>query len=233
MRSFFIGFLVVVGLVVVGRDTAEACSCASFGWANYAQEAKHVYLVRAGTPKTGAKRKQTYTVLATFKGTPRAQWVLDQPDSPCGTAHPDKAIAILFTDGKQLDLCDGNFNFEAQVAGFLEILKGAGVKQEPAKADALEAALREVLPKYLHDRPQITIKHDSTLAGSSFTIGKSRLTYAKTGTDKDIAIASAITAGNVTYVKGTYGTEGIQFTVVLHRDKAWKSIASWVAETKS
>jgi hypothetical protein len=213
-------------------DDAEACSCVARTFAQHAKAEKRVMLVRAGKPvKTGDHLTQTFAVLATFKGAAQPQFLLDRPVTPpCASAYADGEIAILFTSGGDLDLCHGNVPIASQVDDLPAILKATGTKRGAAKPDALEAALRDVLPKYLHGRPQVTIRH-APLAGTSFEIDTSHLTYARTATDKDVQIKQAFTADSITYIEGSYGTEGLQFTVLVHFDGAWKVLGSWVAET--
>jgi hypothetical protein len=77
----------------------------------------------------------------------------------------------------------------------------------------------------LHDRPSVGVRH-AALAGTSFQIAKSKLTYAKGATD--VILGTAFTTDAITFVKGTYKREGVVFTVVLHGDTI---IGKWVAET--
>jgi hypothetical protein len=204
----FVLAIAVALVATLSPNGADACSCVKRSFADHAKAEKQVFLARAGKPvKTGDALKQTFTVLATFKGPAQAQFVHDRPATPpCATSHADGEVAIVFTTGGEVDPCHGNLPLAAVASALPEILTATGTKRDAAKTDAVQAALRVALAKYTHD-------------------------YAKTGTAKDVDIATAFTAGNFTFVEGTYGTEGLRFTVILHFDKTWKPVWSSVAET--
>lgn len=224
--------LAILAGTLATADDAEACSCVKRSFAEHAKTEKRVFLARAGKPvKTGDHLKQTFTVLATFKGAAQAQFLFDRPATPpCASNYIEGEIAILFTTDGDLDPCHGNVPLATQAPELPAILKATSTKLDPAKADAVEAALRTVLPKYLHDRPLISIRH-APLAGTKLQIGKSQLTYSKTAAAKDIEIKSAFTTGSISFVEGKYATEGLRFTVLLHFDKTWKILGAWAAET--
>jgi len=221
----------VFGALLLSADVADACSCVNRSFAEHAKTEKRVFLARAGKPvKTGDALKQTFTVLATFKGPAQAQFLFDRPATPpCASSYADGEVAILFTSGGDLDPCHGNLPLSSTALELPDILKALGTKRDAAKADAVEAALRAALPKYLHARPQVSVRH-APLAGTSFEIDKSKLSYARTATAKDVEITAAFTADSITFVQGKYSTEGISFTVLLHFDKTWKPVGSWVVE---
>jgi hypothetical protein len=223
--------VIVVAAALVPSD-AEACSCVKRSFKEHAKTEKRVLLARAGKPvKTGDALKQTFTVLATMKGPAEAQFTLDRAATPpCAASYADGEVAILFTSGGDLDPCHGNVPLATQIDELADILAGAGSKLEAIKPEALEAALREVLPKYLHDRPKVVVRH-APFAGTSFDIGKSRLSYAKTAAvSKDVDIKIALASDGIAFVEGTYGAEGLRFKVLLHLDKTWSIARSWVAE---
>ena len=217
--------MVIVVAWLLAPAPAEACSCAPRTFAQYTKDAQQVILVRAGKPQPSGKAfKQTFTVLATIKGKASTELVHDRPDtSPCTNSYAEGDVAILF--GVDLDLCHGNMAFDSQVKELPAILAAAKQKQGPARATALEVALREALTPFLHDRPAIGVRH-SGLTGSSIQIGKSKLTYGKAA--KDVVLDKAFTWQEITFVSGTYRKEGVVFTVVLHGDQI---ISKSVAET--
>ena len=73
--------------------------------------------------------------------------------------------------------------------------------------------------------PAVGVRHTG-LAGTSFQVGKSKLTYGKAA--KDVVLETAFTWDTITFVKGKYKVEGVVFTVVLHGDTI---IAKSVSET--
>lgn len=222
----------MIATVAFDATDAEACTCVKRSFAEHAKTEARVFLARAGKPvKSGDALKQTFTVLATFKGPAQAQFLWDRPATPpCATSYANGEVAILFTTGGDLDPCHGNVPIAAQLSELPAVWKATNVKHGDAKAAAVEAALRSALTKYLHARPQVSVRY-AKLAGTSITIEKSKLTYAKAAVAKDIEITTAITADKVTFVQGKYGTEGLRFSILLHLDGTWKVVASEVVET--
>jgi hypothetical protein len=223
--------LVALLPLALAADTADACSCVRRTLAEHAKAATRVVLARAGKPiKTGDALKQTFTVLATFKGPTQPTFVLDRRATPpCKADYADGEIAILFSSDTQLDPCHGNLPLASQAADLPAILAATSTKQADATVDAVDAALRPALSRYLHQRAQIPIRY-APLAGKSLTIDKSKLTFAKAATAGDIELTTAFTAGDVAFVQGRYATEGVRFVVVLYLDKTWKVAHLNVAE---
>jgi hypothetical protein len=217
----------------LSADRAEACSCVPRTFAQHAQQEKRVLVVRAGKPvATGKAVLQQFTVLATLKGPAAPTFTLDRrAQSPCDASYQEGALAILFTTGGDLSPCSGNELLASQLGDFASIVKATGAKRDPAKLEAIERALREVLPKYLHARPAISIRH-APLAGTSFDLDKSKLTFAKAAAPKDIEIVDAFATGNVVFVAGKYATEGLRFQVLLHLEgTTWKILHASAVET--
>jgi hypothetical protein len=225
--------LVLLALLAIPTD-ADACSCVERSFAEHAKNAKQVMLARAGKPaKTGDALKQTFTVLATFKGTATKQFLFDRPATPpCASSYADGEVAILFTSAGDLDPCHGNWPLGSQVSDLGKILDATGTKRVAVKEPAVEAALREALGKYTHDRPQIWIRN-ALFDKTSFQIGTSKLVYTKKKAHKgEVRILNAFGTDSVVLVEGKYDLEGIRFTVLLHLDSTtWKVIWSSVAET--
>lgn len=225
--------LAFTAVTLLSTDAADACSCVQRSFAEHAKAEARVLVVRAGKPvKTGDALRQTFTVLATLKGPAQQTFTLDRRATPpCASNYREHEIAILYTTAGDLDPCHGNEPLASQLDDFARIVTAAGAKRDPAKAEVVERALREVLPKYLHARPTISVRH-APLAGKSFAIDKSKLTYAKAAAAKDIEIADAFATGDIAFVAGTYATEGLHFEVLLHRDKgSWKILHAAVAES--
>lgn len=224
--------LALVSAPLVLVDTAEACSCVPRTLAEHAKTETRVVLARAGKQvKTGDALKQTFTVLATFKGPAQTTFVLDRRATPpCKADYAENEIAILFSSDTQLDPCHGNLPLASQANQLSSILAATGTKQTDATAPAVEAAVRE-LSKFLHDRPQIPVRYPP-LAGQAFTIGKSKLTFAKLAATDDIELSNAFTAGTAAVVQGRYKREGVRFLIVLYLEgKAWKVAHANVVET--
>lgn len=233
-RAYFMtmrALLVVVALLAIPTDDAEACSCVPRTYAQHAKSAKQVLLARAGKPtKTGDHTKQTFTVLATFKGPATTQFLLDRPaTSPCASEYAEGDVAILFANGRDLDLCAGNMPLATQLDELRQILDATRTKRSAAKADAVEAALREALARYTHDRPKIWVRH-AALAGTSFQLGTSKLEYTRKATKGEVRILNAFTTGSIAFVEGNYALEGLRFTVLLHLDTTWRVLRASVAE---
>lgn len=211
---------------------AEACECVPRTLAEHAKTEKRVLVVRAGKPiKSGDALRQTFTVLATLKGPAAATFTLDRPATPpCASSYQEREVAILFTSGGDLDPCHGNEPIAAQLRDFARVVKATGAPRTAAAAPAIERALREALPKYLHARPAISIRH-APLAGKSFSIDKSKLTYARAARAGDIEIVEAVATGSLAFVAGAYATEGLRFEVLLQREQGtWKILHAAVTE---
>ncbi|MGE0402892.1 MAG: hypothetical protein AB7T06_39670 [Kofleriaceae bacterium] len=223
--------LVLLALLAFPTDEAEACSCTQRSYAQHAKDAKQVLLARAGKPETkGDALKQTFTVLATLKGTPTKTFLFDRPATPpCASKYEENEVAILFTHGGDLDPCHGNWSLEGQIGDLDKILDATGKKRTDAKAPAVEAALREALAKYTHGRSPIRIRH-APLAGRSFQIGTSTLEYTKKAYKGEIRITKAFAADSIAVVEGTYNIEGLRFTVLLQGSSTWSVIWSSVTE---
>jgi hypothetical protein len=224
--------IAIAAAAFLASRPADACTCVKRSYAEHAKAASRVFVARAGKPiKTGDALKQTFTVLATFKGTAQRTFLFDRRATPpCASNYAEGEVAILFTTAGDLDPCHGNLPLASQTGDLAEILRATGTKTTDAKADVLEIALRGALTKYLHARPQVSIRY-APLAGTSFTVDKSKLTYAKAAAAKDIEITRAFTAGTITFVEGKYATEGLRFTLVLHFDRTWKVLSSSLIET--
>ncbi len=222
----------VIATIALDAPDADACSCVKRSFAEHAKTETRVFLARAGKPvKTGDALKQSFTVLATFKGPSQAQFLWDRRATPpCASSYAEGEVAILFTTGGDLDPCHGNVPLASQMRELPAVLKATNAKYTDAKADAVEAALRTALVKYLHARSQVSVRY-APLAGASLTIDKSKLTYAKAAVAQDIEITTAFTTGKVTFVEGKYASEGLRFTILLHLDGTWKAIATEVIET--
>lgn len=219
--------------LVLTTDVAHACSCAQKSFTDYAKQADRVVLARAGKPiKKGDALEQTFTVLATFKGAPSATFKLDRRATPpCVSDYADGEIAILFTHGAQLDPCHGNLSLTSIVAEFPAILAGTTAKRTgDAPIEAVERAMTEALSKYLHQRPAIPVRAPS-LAGKSITIDKSKLTFEKLLQKESMDLTAAFVVGEVAYVEGAYGREGVKFAVLLYQDtRTWKVASMEVVE---
>lgn len=210
--------------LVLTADTAHACSCVPRSYAEHAKTETRVVLARAGKPiKSGDALKQTFTVLATFKGPVQPTFLLDRRATPpCKADYAENEIAILMTSDDQLDPCHGNEPLAGPAKDLPAILAATGTKQTDATIDVVEVAIREALPKFLHQRPKIPVRY-APLAGKSFTIDKSTLTVAKTAATDEIELVKAFTAGSVAFVQGRYKREGVRFLAVLYLDgKVWK-----------
>jgi len=212
-------------------DNAEACSCVPRSFAAHAKVEKRVMLAKAGKPiKTGDALKQPFTVLAGFKGGDQPFTLDRRATPPCAANYKEGEIAILFTSDDQLDPCHGNLQLISVAPDLPAILQATNTKTTDPTIEGIEAGLRE-LTMYLHQRPQVAVRYEK-LAGKSITIDKSKLTFAKTAAPKDLAITAAVATDRVTFVQGTYGTEGVRFVVVLYLDgKAWKVAHASVIET--
>ena len=81
-------------------------------------------------------------------------------------------------------------------------------------------------------RPRIGVQH-APLAGKSFQLDKSTLVFEKTAGANSVKITSAVTAGTVTFVVGTYRREGVRFdaVLVLGSDNKWTVVSSSTVET--
>lgn len=224
--------LLVLAALVIDVSAADACSCVARSFAEHAKTEKLVVLARAGKPhKTGDALKQTFTVLATLKGKPAATFVLDRPATPpCAQSYAEGEVAILFTSGGELDPCHGNVPLAQQIADVPAIVAATGAKRGAAKLEAVEVALRAALMPYLHDRPAVAVGLPA-LAGKALQLGKSKLRFAARAGAKGIAISQAFTVGDVAFVAGKYGVEGVTFSVLLHFDNGWKVVGDSVAET--
>ncbi len=216
--------------LVLAADTAHACSCVARSFAEHAKTETRVVLARAGKPvKTGDALKQTFTVLVTFKGPAQPTFVLDRRATPpCKADYAENEIAILFSSDTQLDPCHGNLPLKSQAADLPSILAATGTKKTDATVPVVEAAVRE-LAKFLHQRPQIPVRY-APLAGQSFTVDKSKLTFSKKSASDDIEVSAAFTAGDVAFVQGRYKREGVRFHAVLYLDKTWKVASSQTVE---
>ncbi|MFN0246962.1 MAG: hypothetical protein ACKV2T_08630 [Kofleriaceae bacterium] len=224
-------FLVFVfAFLATPTDEAEACSCVQRSYAEHVKAATQVFVARAGKPvKTGDALKQTFTVLATLKGTATKQFVLDRPATPpCASKYEENEVAILFTSGGDLSPCLGNVPLGSQVTELAAILAATKTKRGDVTVAAVEAALREALGKYTHDRPQIWIRHPS-LAGS-FRMGKSNLELTKKPYKGEVRIKTSFATDSLALVDGTYNIEGLRFTVLLYLDTTWKVAWSQVVE---
>ncbi len=223
--------LVALAPLLLVTDNADACSCVPRSFAHHAKTEKRVVLARAGKPiKNGDALKQTFTVLAAFKG-PGGTFTLDRRATPpCKADYAENEFAILFTSDDQLDPCHGNLPIISVAADLPAILAATNTKTKDAGAPVVDVALRE-LTRYLHDRPQIAVRY-APLAGQSITIDKSKLTFAKTAAPRDLTITTALAGDAVAFVKGTYGVEGVRFVVVLYLDgKTWRVAHASVVET--
>lgn len=223
--------LVLVLSLLTLDATADACECVARTFAEHAKTEKLVVVARAGKPqKSGDALKQTFTVLATLKGKPAPTFLLDRPATPpCKQDYAEGEVAVLFTSGGDLDPCHGNQTLEAQLPELLSIVNAAGAKHGTIAAEPVELALRGALAKYLHDRPSITVQ-SAALPGKSIQIGKSKLSFHPNPRSSTLGVA-AFTVGDIAVVTGTYKTEGVRFSVLLHFDKTWKVVGSSVAET--
>jgi hypothetical protein len=216
--------------LVLTADVARACTCVPKSYTDYAKQADRVVLARAGKPiKTGDALEQTFTVIATFKGAPSATFKLDRKATPpCASNYVDGELAILFTQGSQLDPCHGNLPLSSIVAKFPAIV--AGSKRADAPIDAIEVGLTEALTKYFHQRPAIPVR-SPVHAGTSITIDKSKLTFGKTLAKDSLDLTMAFVVGEVAYLEGTYGREGVRFSVLLYlTNKTWKVASMEVVE---
>ncbi len=224
--------VVLALLVAIPTDDAEACSCVARSFAEHAKTAKLVIVARAGTPvKNGDALKQPFTVLATLKGTASKQFLFDRPATPpCAANYADGELAILFTTSGDLSPCSGNVPIEAQVGELDKILDATGTKRAAAKAPVVEAALREALAKYTHDRPKIHVRY-APLDKTSFAIGKSTLAFTRQTHKVGVRISRAFATDSLALVEGTYNAEGVRFTVLLQLDGTWKVAWASVAES--
>jgi hypothetical protein len=218
----------LVLLTAVTAREAAACECVARTFAAHAKAETRVMLARAGKRDTkGDALKQTFTVLATFKGPKTTEFVLDRPATPpCASNYADGEVAILFTSGGDLDPCHGNTPFAEQAPELLAILAATKVAQKPADLAVFEVALRTALAPYLHARAEIPIQH-AALAGKTFQIDKSKLVFRKKASPDAIKIDKAIVAGDVGFIRGRYAREGVTFTVITH---AGVVIGEWVTE---
>ncbi len=83
MLRLLAAIAIVSAPLVLAADSAHACSCVPRPYAEHAKAAKRVVLARAGKPiKTGDALKQTFTVLATFKGPAQPTFLLDRRATP-------------------------------------------------------------------------------------------------------------------------------------------------------
>lgn len=226
MRIVLVAFVFVAVLAARASD-ATACSCTDTPLADHAKAATQVLLVRAGAPvRRGAALEQTFTVLATLKGTATKTFVLDRKTPPpCASSYADGEVAILFASGGgELSPCNGNVPMASQIEQLLEILDATGAKRSDAKAPAIEAALRSALAPYTHDRPRIPVAH-APLAKTTWTVGKSSLVVGAKGSKDAIVITRAIAAGTLSLVTGRYDREGVWFTVLLQGTTVvWSSV---------
>jgi hypothetical protein len=208
---------------------ADACSCVKRTFAEHAKQASRVFLGQAGKPiKTGDRLQQEWMILANFKGD-HEKFVHDRRATPpCASSYKYEEYAILFTTSGDLDPCHGNVPLEAQISELKAILDATGTKYTDAKLETVEVALRKVLPKYLHV-PQVSVRLAS-LDGKSIQIDKSRLTFAKAASPKDIEITTAIATERIAYVEGRYASEGLRFKVLLYNGRTWHVLQSWATE---
>lgn len=220
--------LVVVLAILTIRHAADACSCVPRTFAQYAKAAPTIIVARAGKPeKTGDALKQTFTVLATLKGTPATTFAYTRAATPpCKQDFAEGEVAVIF--GSQLDPCNGTVPLAAQLPDFASIVTAAGAKRGTAPLEAIEVALTDALAKYLHDRPAITVA-TTAAPGKSLQIGKSKLTFTPNPKKRDLELA-AFTVGDLAFVSGTYKTEGVRYSVLLQAGKTWKVVGSSVAE---
>jgi hypothetical protein len=212
-------------------EPADACSCVPRSFAAHAKAETRVVLAKAGKPiKNGDALKQTFTVLAAFKGSTQPFTLDRRATPPCAANYKENEIAILFSSDDQLDPCHGNLPLVSVAPDLPAILKATNTKTTDPTALAIESGLRE-LTMYLHQRPQVAVRY-APLAGQSITIDQSKLTFAKTAAPKDLAITAAVATDRVTVLQGTYGVEGVRFVVVLYLDgKTWKVAHASVVET--
>lgn len=218
---------VVVAVLAARASDAAACSCTDTPLADHAKAATQVLLVRAGAPvRRGTALEQTFTVLATLKGTATKTFVLDRKTPPpCASSYADGEVAILFASGGELSPCNGNVPMASQIDQLVEILDATGAKRSDAKAPAIEAALRSALAPYTHDRPRIPVAH-APLAKTTWTLGKSSLVVGAKGSKDAIVITRATAAGTLSLVTGRYDREGVRFTVLLQGTTVvWSSVA--------
>jgi hypothetical protein len=231
MIRFLIAILVIVMAFV---NDASACSCVERSLAKHAKTEKRVFLARAGAPvKTGDALEQKFTILSTFKGPHEKEFTLNRAATPpCVASYAENELAIIFTSSGDVDPCHGNQPFATQADELFQILQATNVSRKAGDAAALELALRTSLVKFLHARSRIPVRH-APLAGKSFDIDKSKLVYTTTKSKDGIEITNAVTAGNLTSVRGNYKREGVVFSVVLLRgaDNTWTVIHSSVVET--
>jgi hypothetical protein len=197
-------FLLLAALLFAPLHEADACSCVERSFAEHAKTEKRVLLVRAGKPvKKGDALKQTFTVLATFKGPADKTFVHDRPATPpCASSHREGEIAILFTSGGDLDPCHGNVSLDLQVSQFVEIVTATKTKMATADGKGVDAALADVLQGY------------------------------KAPNKNDVKILKSFTAGDVTFVRGKYEKEGLRFDSIVVRgdDGAWSAVYRRVVE---
>lgn len=217
--------------MLLATDTADACSCVDRPTADHAKAETRVVLARAGKPiKTGDALKQTFTVLATFKGPSQPTFVLDRRATPpCAANYAENEIAILMSSDTQLDPCHGNLPLASMVSQFPAIATATNLKRTDAPLPAIEGGLRE-LSKFLHQRPAISV-HSSNYDGRSITIDKSKLTFSKKLEKDAIELATAFVAADVAFLQGYYNREGVRFSILLYRDgQTWKAAGAEVVE---
>lgn len=232
-----VSVLAAIALAASARR-AEACSCREYSFVEHAKRAKQVLVVRAGKQTTtGAARSQPLAVLATLKGTPVASYQWDRAAvAPCDHSYRENEVAIVFIDGG-IDLCSGNLPLAAVAEHFADVVRGAGAATGVVDSPAIEAAIEATLGKqYLHDRPAIAVRY-APLAGRSFTIGKSKLTYAKAASAGDVEVVDAVAVreaaaktSSLVYVSGRYKAEGVKFSAIVHLTKQWTVVAQWTSE---
>jgi hypothetical protein len=184
-------------------DDARACSCVKRSFAEHAKTEKRVFLAKAGKPvKKGDALKQTFTILATFKGDANAtEFVLDRPATPpCKIDFAEGDIAILFTTSGDIDPCHGNEPIASQAPELQEILKASGVTINKPQRKVIDDAVANVLVTY-----------------------KRAL--------KNVSLDRQFTAGNITFASGKIAKEGVRFHFVLLLDNGtWTVIHKSVVE---
>lgn len=190
-------------------------------------------LARAGKPiKTGDALKQTFTVLATFKGPAEATFTLDRRATPpCASNYKENEVALLFTSDTQLDPCHGNLDLGTALDHFPAVIAATGTKRTAdAPLPAIEAGLREALAGYVHNRADIPVKY-AAYAGKSITVDTSKLTFSSGDKPNQIVLDTTFVAADAAYLAGTYKPEGLRFAVILVQDnKTWKVAGKRVVE---
>ena len=224
--------VVLIALSLGAVRNAEACSCVGAPPESYFDSADTVILVRAVTGPSEKSGVQRFDVLATLKGDVTGTYEMKRVPSPCDTYHEKDAVAFLFLNKGSAGLCSGNFGMTVQLPWAPKLFKKALGKKKPGPTalGAVAAALRAGLKGYTHGRSTIGVGY-APLAGKSFTMGKSRLSFKKTATRDSVTLSTVASHGGATFVEGAYATEGLVFTLlVAKKGDAYEVLANSVAE---